>query len=216
MIKNLKEVFLAEKILTVSNFIKSKLEALEIPPEVVTIYPPVSPSFKPLADKNKIRKELGLPFDKKLILNVSSNDPRKNLPAVLKTIKLLGDNYELVRIGKRLGEGYSFINVDDTTVNKVYNACDALLFPSLDEGFGYPVVESMTAGLPVVASKIDIFEEIAKDAAFLVNPTPEKLSEAIIRVVSESEKYQKKGFIRSKEFSFENFKLKIKEFYKEF
>lgn len=214
--KNLNEIFLAEKILTVSNFVKSKLEVIKNSPEVVTIYPPVSNSFQPITDKSEIRKELNLPTDKILILNVSSDDPRKNTPAILKTLRLLGKNYDLVRVGKPLGVGYSFSRVDEITLNKIYNACDALLFPSLDEGFGYPIVESMTVGVPVVASNIDVFKEVAKDNAILVEPTPENLSAAITEIISESEHYKLKGLMRSKEFSFEKFRSKIIEFYNNF
>ena len=211
--KNLNEISLAEKIVADSNFVRSKLEALKIYREVVTIYPPVSSSFKPIENKAGIRKELNLPLDKNLILNISSNEYRKNIPAVLKTMGLLGKKYDLVRVGKPLGVGYSFSRVDEITLNKIYNACDALLFPSLDEGFGYPIVESMTVGLPVVASNVDVFKEIAKDNAILVKPVPENLSEAITEIISESENYKVKGLKRSKEFSFENFRLKIIEFY---
>lgn len=212
--KNLEKVFLADKIVVVSNFVKSEIETFKISSEIVKIYPPVSSTFKPISNKSLLRKELNLPLEKKLILNVSSNDPRKNIPAILKTRKLLGNNYELVRVGRPLEEGYSFSNIDETTLNKIYNACDVLLFPSLDEGFGYPIVEAMTVGLPIVGSDIEVFKEIAKDEAILVKPTPENLSKAIVEIVSKPEDYTIKGLIRAKQFSFENFKLKINELYR--
>ncbi len=211
--KNLKQVFLSCKIVTNSNFIRSKLEELDISKEIVTIYPPVSNSFTLINDKEKIRNELRLPLHKKLILSVSSNDPRKNLNAVLQTKKLLGEEYELVRVGKSLGEGYSFDKVNEDILNKIYNACDVLLFPSLAEGFGYPIVEAMTVGLPVVASNIEVFKEIAGDNAILVEPSPEKLSIGILSILDNTKEYELKGINRSKTFSFQRFKAKLNEFY---
>lgn len=51
------------------------------------------------------------------------------------------------------------------------NQAEALLFPSLWEGFGFPVLEAMACGTPVITSKVSSLPEVAGDAALLVNPT---------------------------------------------
>lgn len=211
--RNLKQVFLSRKIITVSNLVRSKLEEYEGNIEICTIYPPISSSFVRIEEKEKIRKELNLPLHKRLILSVSSTDPRKNLEAVFRTKKILGENYEIVRVGKQLNGEYSFRNVEDEVLNKIYNACDVLLYPSLDEGFGYPIVEAMTVGLPVVASNIEVFKEVAGDSAILVEPTAENLSNGIITILNDADNYKQKGLIKSKQFTFEVFQAKLKEFY---
>jgi glycosyltransferase involved in cell wall biosynthesis len=68
-----------------------------------------------------------------------------------------------------------------------YAAARALLFPSLHEGFGFPILEAMAAGVPVLTSDRGATAEVAGDAALLVDPTSE---EAIVagleRLITES------------------------------
>lgn len=60
--------------------------------------------------------------------------------------------------------------VDDHELAALYAGATALLFPSLDEGFGLPVVEAMQLGLPVLTSDVGALREVAGDAALLVDP----------------------------------------------
>ncbi|MEO1765316.1 MAG: glycosyltransferase, partial [Cyanobacteria bacterium J06629_18] len=53
---------------------------------------------------------------------------------------------------------------------KIINQAIALVFPSLWEGFGFPVLEAMACGTPVITSNISSLPEVAGDAALLVNP----------------------------------------------
>jgi glycosyltransferase involved in cell wall biosynthesis len=210
---NFKEILSAEAIVTVSEYVKSKVIDLGYDGILETAYPFVSENFTQIPDKAKLRVALGLPVEKKLVLSVSTLDRRKNLSAVYGTMKKLGSNYKLVRVGQIQEEGYSFINVDSEKLNMIYNACDVLLFPSLDEGFGYPIAEAMRVGLPVVASDIQVFREIASEAAYLVKPTPEYLSAAIKEIILEPNKYIESGFKRGGMFTFNRFRDRIHEIY---
>ncbi len=162
-----------ENIITVSNVVKSQImETFNIDGRKIKVINPHVPDyFYHLENKEEVRKKLGLPLDKILILSVSSAQPRKNLGMVKKVIEKLGNNYLLVRVGPPVGNSITFNNVDETTINEIYNACDMLYFPTLLEGFGYPVVEAFKTGLPVVSSSIDIIREVSSDAAVLVDPT---------------------------------------------
>lgn len=66
---------------------------------------------------------------------------------------------------------------------------DLLLFPSLAEGFGLPIVEAFSAGLPVVTSKLGATAEVGGDAAVLADPTdPAALAEAALAILTDSER----------------------------
>lgn len=61
-------------------------------------------------------------------------------------------------------------NLTDNQLSSEYQNADIILFPSLYEGFGLPVIEGFCAGKPVITSDISPMKEIAEDAAFLVDP----------------------------------------------
>lgn len=211
--RNLKAIFSAERIITDSNYIKSQLKNISANAKISTVYPPVSSGFKRMNDQLRLRKILGLPEEKKLILSVSSQDTRKNLKVVPETMKILGDEYKLVRVGKPIGDSFFFISIDDERLNMIYNACDAMLFPSLDEGFGYPLAEAMTVGLPVVASDIPVFREIGNKAAKLVDPIPEKLANGIQESIEKKDELREIGTETAMKFTPARFKEQMNRLY---
>ncbi len=204
------------KIVTVSNYVKKDiLKHFKIDEDnIYVIYPYVSEGFYNMSDKTTLRMELNLPVDAKLILLVGANTKRKNLSMVERVMNKLDDDFRLVRVGSPIGNSITFSNVEQQTLNKIYNACDLLYLPSLEEGFGYPIPEAFTTDLPVVASNIDVFKETAGDAAVLVGPNIlEENIEGIHNAYENANYYAIRGKERAKMFTKENAAKKLLSLY---
>lgn len=95
--------------------------------------------------------------------------------------------------------------IDNTELPQLYNAADILIFPSLHETFGMPILEAMSCGCPVITSNVSSMPEIAGDAAVLVNPyNVNEIERAIYQVLNDKgsrENMKKKGLQRAKQFS---------------
>jgi alpha-1,3-rhamnosyl/mannosyltransferase len=93
-----------------------------------------------------------------------------------------------------------------------------LVLPSLEEGFGLPVVEAMAAGLPVVCSRGSALEEVAGDAATLVDPADVNgLTQAIERLLddpAEAEAHRRRGVERSLRFDWQDTAERTIAFYR--
>ena len=116
-----------------------------------------------LSDEDKIfyKKMFNFPLDKKLILNVSSNNKYKNLNIIKEIADKLGNKYQIIHIGDKINNNIiSFKNISNLALNYIYNICDVLVIPSLNEGFNYPFLEGLGANIPMVMSNIPIFKEI--------------------------------------------------------
>jgi glycosyltransferase involved in cell wall biosynthesis len=105
--------------------------------------------------------------------------------------------------------------VAEDRLPSLYRGAEALVFPSLYEGFGLPVVEAMACGTPVVTSNTTALAEVAGDAALLVNPTSvEQIALAIERSIVDSDLRQQlrvKGLARAGQFSWEKTEKQLSE-----
>jgi glycosyltransferase involved in cell wall biosynthesis len=165
------------------------------------------------------------------ILHVGVFSQRKNIPVLLQAIARLRSrgkwgNRQLVLAGSEapgivgaaeiydtitrleLTESVIFTgHAPDEHIPGLYANASALVMPSLYEGFGFPILESMAVGTPVVASTSSSLPEVAGDAAILVPPQDvEALAEAIEDVVENrtiAEELRRKGLIRASQFSWE-------------
>ena len=197
-----------------SNHVALALKEYGYEGETYVLHPPVSGIFQQIPDKTEARKRLGLPLNRKLILSVSIDEVRKNLDMVKKVMTASKDWASVVRLGSDIGSGYTFSNVDNDTLNLVYNSCDLLLIPSLEEGFGYPVVEAFKVGIPVVASDIEIFREVAGDAAVFVDPlNVEDVMRGIREAIDRRDFFSQKGSERVAQFQMGEFSRKLKIMY---
>lgn len=210
--KNIKYYKRLENIVTVSDYVKKQLVNNGFEGNITRIYPSVSDKISYIEDKKNIREQLNLPADKTLILVVASSEKRKNLK-ILRELDL-SDNFHLVNVGDSINGSLGFKSVDEEKLNLLYNACDVLLSPSLDEGFGYPVLEAMKAGLPVVASDIEIYNETTMGRAVLVDISDVKHIKAGIRdALSNRETLSINGRNFVTKYSFQAFRKNLLEFY---
>lgn len=119
-----------------------------------------------------------------------------------------GEYYDLVVAAVENSQYKSSVNLagyaTDNEVVSAYTKTTALVFPSRLEGFGFPVLEAMSLGVPVVTSNTNSVGEIAGDAAITVDPeSVEEIADAFIKMQDEDVRsyYIAKGFDRIKEFS---------------
>lgn len=152
-------------------------DRIRIVPWGVTIHPVDD------AQRAEVRARHGL--DRPYVLFVGTVEPRKNLPRLVEAMaRLDAPDVELVLVG---GEGWNedlsallaavpgrvrslgFLPLDQLA--PLYDGAAVVAYPSLREGFGLPVLEAMAQGAPVVTSLGTATEEVAGDAAVLVDPT---------------------------------------------
>jgi glycosyltransferase involved in cell wall biosynthesis len=225
-----------ERIICVSeNTKKDLLYFIDVDPKKVSIiYHGVDHElFKP-RDKLEARRKLGLPLDRPIILNVGSEEPRKNIPILLKSFKkLLNDvpNALLVRVGERTAHMEKLIRNLDLS-NRVlyrrasldevalyYNAADLLCFTSYYEGFGNPPLEAMASGLPVIAGNRTSIPEVVGDAGILLDPFDVDGFAYWMREVLTNEdlrdRLSKAGYKRSMNFSWEKCAKETLDVYRE-
>ncbi len=215
-VKNLKEFLKMENLIVDSNFVRNDLIELgyEFNPRVVHLS--YGKHMRKIIDKSALRKKYNLPENKTLIISISSNDPRKNLRSVTETMaKLNSEKFGLIRIGPPLPGAHNFNNLSNDALNELYNAADVLLFPSLDEGFGYPLVEAMSIGLPIVASDIAVVREVCSNSALLVEVDSNAFSGGVKEAIERREELSAMGLSRSVNFSPEKFENKIQNIYEE-
>lgn len=217
----------AKRILTFSNAVKDQLVSWFGFQEGRIIVTPLAPAghFKPQPRKRveHVLRKYGLP--KPLLIYVGVIEPRKNLVTLLRAfaklksslphkLLLVGDvgwhgNMTLIEV-ERLGLNDSVIRlgyVPDEDLPALICGADALVYPSLAEGFGLPILEAMACGTPVICSNAPALPEIAEGAALMFEAHDEQaLADTIIRLISDNELHKElrlKGLERASQFSWE-------------
>lgn len=187
----------AKAIITVSEFSKQRLQYhLNIPAEKIhAVHNGVGEPFKPQSKKriDEVKEKYGL--RKPYFLFVGTQEPRKNLRALLQAWEMAGLNgYELFIAGsesvghvfnvtgnrQEIRHAFGATYIPDEDLPALYSGAAAFVYPSLYEGFGFPILEAMACETPVIASDIPAFREIYDDAAMLVNPQePQEIADAM-------------------------------------
>lgn len=208
-----------DKIIAISE--KSKKELIEmksIPENKVTaINLGYDERFYRPVEKEKCRKLLGLPVEKKIILNVGSEEGRKNVKTLLDSLQVLrqetGDDFTLVRIGSRnkklekLKKGIDvkhYSGIPEENMHLFYNSADVFVFPATYEGgIAYPPMEAMACGTPtIVTEELDVFGggAFVMKYPFDSNALAEKIAE-ILTKKSLWNKMSKHALEKAKEFT---------------
>ena len=215
----------AAHIITISDFVRSEVcNDLHLDSERVTAIPLAPCPFFFPRDRKKagfVVKKLGLPED--FLLFMGTLEPRKNLSLLVKALAVCEHDIPVVLVGwdgwgtdawLKTAETCGLRNrifttgyVDEETLACLYSNAVALVFPSLYEGFGLPVLEAMACGCPVICSNAASLPEVAGDAAILIDPFQvEDLAAAVDGVVGDCalrEDLIRKGLSRSVQFSWE-------------
>ena len=201
------------------------MERLGLPADRVVATPfGIDPRFRPIeVDWDWLRDRFGV--ERSYVLAVGTLEPRKNLPAILRAFALAAErapDYDLVIVG---GAGWGSSGsvkeaarslsrqpivtgfVTDDELVRLYAAASCFVFPSLAEGFGFPPLEAMACGTPVVASGRPALPEVLGDAALLVDPTDtEAIADAVLSVLGSDElaaELRRRGLERSARFTWE-------------
>ncbi len=214
----------AAKILTVSEFTRQQIvDWAEVPEEkVCNVGCGVDEAHTPAGEV------YGLPFS--YLLCVSNRKKHKNEFRVVEAFAkaAVDKSLHLVFTGKpeaRLTRWIERQKVSDRTVflgvvpesklPSLYRGATAMVFPSLYEGFGLPVLEAMACGTPVVTSSITAMSEIAGNCALLVNPAcVEDISHAIERIVQDETlrgQLHRRGLDKAAQFSWSATCTRVRE-----
>lgn len=162
----------------------------------------VAPGFRPRPPESaECLRRRYLPPGGRLLLHIGHTQPRKNLPALLQALALLNQQgwpAHLIQVGGRpdpaqqqlirdlgLEQSVHFVGyVPDEALPDFYSAAELLVFPSLYEGFGLPLLEAMACGTPVVCSDLAVFREVCGPAALYADPgDPAAFAAALARVL---------------------------------
>lgn len=213
-----------DRIIAVSEFTKKEIvEILDIDPKkIVVIHEAADPLFRAASDTQVAQVKEKYYIKKPYLLAVGA-DPRKNLPRIIEAYKSLGSevDLELLVTGRPwndlLNNSARFLgHVAREDMPALYTGARMLVYTSVYEGFGLPILEAMGSDCPVVTSNISSMPEVAGDAAFLVDPNNSKdIALGIKGILSNRMKWIKRGRERIKKFSWIKSAEKTVQVYRE-
>ena len=186
----------ADAVVAVSQFTKEEtISLVGVPAERIRVIPNgVDAVFTP--DGPRVEGDY--------VLTVATLEPRKNLARAVEAAGIAG--IELRAVGARGWGGVDVPGwvgeVPDAELAALYRGARCVLYPSLYEGFGLPVLEAMACGTPVVTSRGTALEEVAGGAAVLADPMdPAALAEGVAQALERRDELVPRGIERAREFT---------------
>jgi len=216
----------AQRIITASRCTADQLlERCGVARERIRVIPVgVDLPKNPMAEVERLReRERWVGKGNEMILSVGAIQTRKNTLNLVKAIESLPERFHLVLAGAN-GHGSEAVHeyvrrehlesrvkvlgyVAVEQLPALYQAASVFVFPSLEEGFGIPVLEAMAYGTPVVASETSSLPEVGGEAVLYVKPLEVKdIAEKITRAVEDRdlrEQMTSKGLARAREFAWQ-------------
>ena len=192
----------AHRVITDSRSTRDDVVAhLRVPAERIDVVPLGIGQPRRIAPA-EVRRHFGL-GDRPVLLSLSAKRPHKNLSALLRALALLDERpvtvlpgyetpheAELRALADELGiaSDLRWLHwVSEAELEGLFAAATAFVFPSLYEGFGLPVLEAMTRGVPVATSGRASLAEVAGDAALLFDPQdPRSIADALQRLLGDA------------------------------
>ena len=189
-------------------------------------------TFRPAPNEAVVAVRRRFGIDGPYLLSMTGIEPRKNLPAVIRAFASLEDQVRPVLvlagpISPWNPEGWDLLRpvleelppsvrervvltgyVSDPDKVALLSGAEALVYPSLYEGFGLPVIEAMACGTPVLTSNTSALPETAGDAALLVDPRdPEAIAQGVERILTDRVlrgQLREAGMVRATAFDWDN------------
>lgn len=239
---------IADAVIAISEQTKNDLiELYGVSPQKITVcYQSCNPIFEKTIseiEKSNVKKKYHLPDQ--YFLFVSSITARKNLIAICRAMIILKDTLaiplviigdgkieknEVKQLMKENGIEHRLLFLNELSAAKedsftsaadfpaIYQQAFALVYPSIFEGFGLPILEAMWSGLPVICSSVSSMPEVAEDAALYFSPEDTNQLAQHIQAIASDQQLAKilkdKGREQAKKFSTENYANQIIKIYK--
>ncbi len=219
--------FFAKKIVTISHFSKRELmDVYKIPEKKIAVVLEGPPALPEVDETFVAQTKTAFNIDDRYFFYVGNSRPRKNLPGLLRAFAVFAKknpDVQLVLAGKidnrfedidamiaALGLQEHVLRVGFITDEQkvaLYKGAISLVFPSFYEGFGLPVLEAQSLGVPVLTSRTSSLPEVGGDSVLYVDPESQKsLVQGLTQMAGSKtlrEKLMKKGYQNCKRFSWE-------------
>ena len=226
----------ARRVITISEASRQDLHHFFAVPleKISVVLPGVGAHFLPLSEEQVAVFQEKHGLSRKFILHVGTLQPRKNILTLLKALaRLKGQTVDLVLAGAKGWQYDEIFNqvkslglenrvhftgyVPDEELPFWYNAATALVFPSVYEGFGMPVVEAMACGTPVIAARSSSLPEAGGEAALYFDPQDaETLAQQLADILNDeilADRMRQSGFKQARKFSWKRAGIETSQVY---
>ena len=219
----------ATRIATVSEFSKSDImQTYHIPTDKIdVVYNGAHENFKPISVEKSTEIKNKFTFGENYFLFIGTLHPRKNLIRLFQAFNQFKEennsNFKLLMVGKRMwwtSEIENLFNqlthksdilfagrVNEQELYEITASAYALTYVPIFEGFGIPLVEAMSCGVPVITSNVTSMPEVVEDAGILVDPfSVEDITKAMVNIVADQslrKKLAEKSKTQAQKFSWD-------------